>query len=217
MRTRGALLDVDGTLLDSNREHVSAWVQALREQSFDVTRERIRVLIGMGPDHLLPELGLSAERGAGKRAKERHAELFSEALSLLGPLPGARALVARLQEVNIARIVVTSSEKDELRRLLEVAQVADLIEGATAGGDGKATKPSPDLVHAAIARSGLPPDCLVMLGDTPYDIAAAREAGVPTVAVRSGGYRDEELEGAVAIYDDTADVLRHFADTPFSR
>jgi HAD superfamily hydrolase (TIGR01509 family) len=214
---RGALLDVDGTLLNSNEAHVSAWVDALREQGVEVSPERIRKLIGMGADNLLPELGLSDEHGPGKRAKERHDALFSEALPGLEPLPGARALVSRLRDEGIARIVVTSSRKDELHELLKAAGVDDLIEDTVAGDATVSTKPAPDLVQAAIDRSGLPAEQLVMLGDTPYDVAAARKAGVRTVGVRSGGFRDSELQGAAAIYDDAADLLRHFDDSPFRR
>jgi HAD superfamily hydrolase (TIGR01509 family) len=214
----GALLDVDGTLLDSNEAHTSTWLYALREQRVDVSRERIRHLIGMGADNLLPTLGLSDEHGPGKRAKERHDQLFSEIwLPKLWPLPGARALLSRLRDEGIARIVVSSSQKDELHTLLRAAQVDDLIDDAAAGGDAPATTPAPDLVHAAIDRSGLPGERLVMLGDTPYDVAAGRKAGVPTVAVRSGGFSDRDLEGATAIYHDAADLLLHFDDSPFHR
>jgi HAD superfamily hydrolase (TIGR01509 family) len=217
-RVRGALLDVDGTLLDSNEAHVSSWLDALQEQSVTVSRERLRHLIGMGADNLLPALGLSDERGPGKRAKERHDALFHDCwLPRLRPLPGARALILRLRDAGIARIVVTSSKKDALHEVLGVAGVVDLIEDAAAGEDAPATKPAPDLVEAAIRRCGIPPAHLIMLGDTPYDVTAARKAGVDTVAVRSGGFSDHDLAGAVAIYEDTRDLLEHFTDSPFSR
>jgi HAD superfamily hydrolase (TIGR01509 family) len=217
MRTiRGALLDVDGTLLDSNEAHAAAWLDALREQSVEVTRERVRHLIGMGADNLLPALGLEDDQGPGKRAKERHDQLFGEVwLPRLRPLPGARALVERLRDEGIARIVVTSSRREGLQALLKAAEVDDLIEDTAADEDAPATKPAPDLVHAAIRLSGIPPERLVMLGDTPYDVAAARKAGVRSVGVRSGGFSDRDLEGAAAIYDDAADLLRHFDDSPF--
>ncbi len=216
-KIQGALLDVDGTLLDSNEAHVSAWVEALREQGVEIAPERMRHLIGMGADNLLPTLGLSDQKGPGKLAKEKHDALFSEALPTLKPIRGGRALVMRLRDEGVARIIVTSSRKDELHRLLKQAKVDDLIEATVAGEDAPATKPAPDLVAAAIGRSGLPAESLVMLGDTPYDVSAAEKMGVRTVAVRSGGFSDEELAGAAVIYDDAADLLAHFETSPFRR
>lgn len=215
---KGALLDVDGTLLDSNDAHVAAWIEALHEQGIDASRERIHQLIGMGADNLLPHLGLRDDHGPGKRAKERHDEIFRDVwLPKLGPLPGARPLVLRMRDEGIQRFVVTSSATKQVRALLAAAEVDDLIEETASGDDVPATKPAPDLVHAAIARSGLGPEQLVMLGDTPYDIESGKRAGVQVVAVRSGGFRDGDLQGAAALYDDAADLLRHFEASPFAR
>jgi phosphoglycolate phosphatase-like HAD superfamily hydrolase len=100
--------------------------------------------------------------------------------------------------------------------LLEIAGVEDLVEARASSSDAKQSKPDPDIVHAAIQRIESGAGELIMLGDTPYDIEAATKAGVRIVALRSGGWMDEDLEGAIAIYQDPADLLTHFADSPFA-
>jgi len=111
----------------------------------------------------------------------------------------------------------SSANKSELEPLLAVADIGDLIEGATISSDAEHSKPDPDIVRAALVRLELHPAQVIMLGDTPYDIEAATRSGLGTVALRCGGHSDHELSGAIAIYDDPADLLRQFASSPFSR
>ncbi len=218
-RPRGVLLDIDGTLIDSNDAHARSWVDALAEHGHTVAFERVRPLIGMGGDKLLPELtGLDAEGPEGERISTRRRELFlTRHLPRLTPCRGARALVERLRGDGVQLIAASSAQQDELGPLLEQAGVADLIEAATSSDDAERSKPDPDIVAAALRRGRLAAQDVVMIGDTPYDIAAARRAGVRLIALRCGGWDDDGLAGAAAIYDDPADLLAHYEQSPLGR
>ncbi len=215
---RGTLLDIDGTLLDSNMAHALAWRDALAEQGIHVEADALRRLIGMGADELLPELGLSDGEEPGKTAKKRTGAIFREKyLRGVRPQRGARQLVALLRDRDIGRVVATSSNKEQVQVLLEAAGIQDLVEATATASDARRSKPNPDIVEAAIARSGLPKEHLAMLGDTPYDVAAGARAGVPVVCVRCGGWDDEALKGAAEIYDDPADLVARFEHSLLSQ
>jgi phosphoglycolate phosphatase-like HAD superfamily hydrolase len=217
-RARGVLLDIDGTLLDSNVAHARAWVDALVEAGVDVDLSRVRPLIGKGGDKLLPEVaGIDGDSPRGKAIASRSKVIFAERyLAGCHPFPLARELVERTRADGLTVVVATSASKTELDALLDAAGVRDLIEGASTSSDAKRSKPDPDIVRAAVARSELPPEALLMLGDTPYDVEAAARAGVAAIALRSGGWGDDALSGAVAVYADVADLLAHYEDSPFS-
>ena len=203
---RGVLLDVDGTLLDSNDAHAESWVAVFKRHGLHMPFERVRPLIGKGGDKLLPELtGLDAESPRGKAVSDERRKLFLEDyLPGLEPTPGARKLVEALKARGARIVIATSSNEKELGPLLAQARVADLIERATSSDDG-ASKPDPDIVRAALAEGKLAPGAAVMVGDTPYDIEAAARSGVRTIALRCGGWwTDAALAGAAAIYDDPA-------------
>jgi HAD superfamily hydrolase (TIGR01509 family) len=212
MHVRGVILDVDGTLLDSNDAHASSWVDALAEHGFKRGVHEVRRLIGMGGDQLLGLLGVFEHHDdISARKKQLFAERF---LPTLRPMRGARELVAELARRGFARVVATSASKDELAALLRAAHVDDLIEDASSKSDVTHSKPDPDVVQAAIRRIGIEPSALVMLGDTPYDIAAAQPAGVRSIALRCGGWTDTALSGAIAIYENPEDLLEHLDDSP---
>jgi len=203
---RGVLLDIDGTLLDSNDAHAHSWVEVFQRHGFDIPFERVRPLIGKGGDKLLPELtGIDAQSRRGKELSDERSTLFLETyLPRLTPTRGARALLDRLKAKGLKLVIATSSNEKELKALLRQAGVADLIGRATSSDDG-ASKPDPDIVRAALAEGGLAPDQAIMVGDTPYDVEAAGRAGVRTIALRCGGWWDDAaLSGAIAIYDDPA-------------
>ena len=217
-RCRAALLDVDGTLVDSNDHHARAWADAFREAGHDVPYERVRPLIGMGGDKVLPKLtGIDAESAEGKHISERRSELFLEHyLPQLRALPGARALLERMEREGLTLVIATSAKKDEYKELVRVAGVEGVVDDQTTSDDASRSKPDPDIIVAALAKADVRPDEAIMLGDTPYDIQAARAAGVGCVAFRSGGWQDADLPGALAIYDDPADLLAQFDDSPFA-
>lgn len=217
---RGVLLDVDGTLIDSNDAHASAWVRALREHGYTVAFERVRRMIGMGGDKLLPAVtgGLDAESEAGKQIGDRRRQVFlTEFLPTLRPTDGARALLERLRADGLRLVVASSAQEEELQPLLERAGVADLIEARASSDDAGRSKPDPDIIHAALQQARWEPHDVVLLGDTPYDIEAAKNAGVATVAVRCGGWSTDRLRGAVAVYDDPADALARYESSVFAR
>jgi HAD superfamily hydrolase (TIGR01509 family) len=218
MMVRGVLLDVDGTLLDSNDAHATAWKRALHDEGVTVAHDRVRRLIGMGADEFLPQVGLSEDDPRAKRAVAKKNVIFREELvANLRPTRGARDFVAKLREAGIARIVASSSNGRDLHTLLRAAGVTDLIEAQATSSDADRSKPNPDIVDAAVARSGLTKDALVMLGDTPYDVIAAKRAGVAIVCVRCGGWDDGSLHGASAIYDDPQAIFDGFASSLFAR
>lgn len=214
---KAALLDVDGTLLDSNDAHAQSWVDTFVAHGFDVDPQLVRDLIGKGGDKLLPEtVHLEKDSAEGKELTKHRSAIFKKTyLPQLRAFPGARALLERMQAAGLKLVVATSASSDEVNDLLKQAGVDDLIQATTTSSDAKESKPDPDIVVAALARAGCAPREAVMLGDTPYDVSAARKAGVSVVALRCGGWSDEKLSDATAIYEDAADLLRAFDDSPF--
>jgi HAD superfamily hydrolase (TIGR01509 family) len=206
------LLDIDGTLLDSNDAHARAWVRSLAEHGYVVPFDTVRPLIGMGGDKLTPMLtGLDPESPESERIAESRSAIFRrEELPTLRPTPGARDLLVRLRSRGLELVVATSAKEDEVQALLEQAGVADLIQAASSSDDAERSKPDPDIVRAALSAARRPASHSIMIGDTPYDVEAATRARVPIVAVRCGGWDDDALRGALAVYDDPADLLAHY-------
>jgi HAD superfamily hydrolase (TIGR01509 family) len=213
------LLDVDGTLLDSNDAHAASWADVFAEFGYQIRFEHVRPLVGMGGDKLVPILtGLDHESPGGKQLSERRKAVFEQNyLPRLQPTRGARQLLEHLGGEGLILVIATSAGDDELRGLLDRAGVADLVHDATSSGDVEDSKPDPDVIGVALRKGRLSADEAVMIGDTPYDIAAAAKAGVPTIALRCGGWWDDlALGGAVAIYDDPADLLMRYDESPLS-
>lgn len=210
---------MDGTLIDSNEAHANAWANAFREFGFDVSVERIRPLIGMGGDKLLPTVtGLDHGSDLAIRMMTRRAEIFkTRHLSTLRAFPGARELLRRFKTDGLDLVIATSSGADQLNDMLEQTGLDALVDRKTSSSDTEHSKPAPDIIEAALRKLGLTADEALMLGDTPYDIEAARRAGVASVAVRCGGWPDRALSGAVAIYDDAAHIRRAYDQTPFHK
>jgi HAD superfamily hydrolase (TIGR01509 family) len=218
-RIRGVILDIDGTLINSNDAHARAWVQALAQYAIYVPFTEVRRLIGMGGDKLLPALA-HIEEGSrlGKKISERRSEIFShEYLPHLHAFPKTRELLTKIRETGAALAVASSAKKAEMEPLLRLANVLDLIEGATSSTDAESSKPDPDIVQAALRQLDLDPARVLMIGDTPYDIEAASHAGMATIAFRCGGRSDRDLAGALAIYDGPADLLAQFDASPLAR
>jgi HAD superfamily hydrolase (TIGR01509 family) len=210
-------LDIDGTLLDSNDAHASAYVEALAAQNIAVPFERIRPLIGMGSEKLLPAIGVEPGSHAAEHVGRDKDDIFARRyLPSLRPFHGTRDLLLRMKKRALILTVATSAKAAELHGLLHAARIDDLIDTQSTSGDAKASKPDPDIVQVAIARSNLARDELVMLGDTPYDVIAAARAGVRVIALRTGGWSDRELQGALGVYDDPADLLARYDESPFA-
>lgn len=215
---RVALLDVDGTLIDSNDQHAQAWVDVGREFGIEIDYGHVRRLIGMGGDKVLPAVtGLQEDDPRGEQIKERRGQIFRERyLPTLKPFPRARELLRRLRDDGWTLVVATSASKEDMDGLLKQAGIKDLIEEKTSSSDAEESKPDPDIVQAALKAAGAGPEQAVMLGDTPYDVEASGRAGVPCVALRCGGWGDADLGAAVAIYDDPADLLARYQESPFA-
>ena len=214
------LLDIDGTLIDSNDAHARAWVDSLRAHGYVVPFEQVRPLIGMGGDKVLPMLtGLDPESAEADRMAATRSELFLEReLPTLRPTRGARALLEHMLGAGLELTVATSAKDDEVRALLEQAGVSDLIQLASSADDAERSKPDPDIVQAALRLSRSQAAHSAMLGDTPYDVEAAARARVPAIALRCGGWWDDAaFAQAAAIYDDPADLLAQFDESPLGR
>lgn len=215
----GVILDVDGTLVLSNDAQAQAWVDAFTAFGYDVSFEQVRPLIGMGGDQLIPQVvpGLNKDAGDGKAISERRKELsLNHYGPTLQPANGTRPLVLKLKDAGLQLIIASSATSEELQVLLKVAQIDDLLIQATTSSDAAASKPAPDIVKAALSELQLQPDQVLMLGDAPYDIQAANAIGVDVIALRCGGFDDTALAGAKVIYDDPADLLAHYTNSPLT-
>ena len=219
MARPGIILDVDGTLVDSNDAHARAWVDAFAEAGVRVEYDRVRRAIGMGGDKLMPHVaGISEESAEGARIARRRGEIFtSRYLPHIAPFPRVRELVERFVHDRFTVVVASSAQEDELALLLERAGVDDLIEASTSSDDAERSKPDPDIVAAALKHSGAPRHAALMLGDTPYDVEAARRTGIAVVGLECGGWRREDLQGAVEVYASPADLLERYEESIFAR
>ncbi len=217
-RIIGVLLDVDGTLVDSNDAHARSWFEALAEHSIRVPLEQVRRLIGKGGDKLLPEVsGIRDDSEQGKEISKRRQEIFKERyLPSLRAFPGAKELLQHMHDAGLKLTVATSAKKNELKDLLKICGADEVIDGQTTSDDAENSKPDPDIIHAALKEIGLSADAVLMLGDTPYDIEAASKAKVGVLAFRCGGWDDAGLAAAVAIYDGPADLLARYEKSPLA-
>lgn len=205
---QGVILDIDGTLVDSNEAHARAWIKAFGEEGLDVPIERVRLLIGMGGDQLVPEV-----TGAGKgsalyeRAKEAWKAHFQPELPTVRAQSGARELVEGLRSRGVKVMIGTSADESLVHGLLQRAGLADFDLPFTTASDVEASKPQPDIVSAALHKLALPPGAVLMVGDTTFDVQAAARAGVRTVFLTCGG--DPRSEGAARVFRDPADFAAH--------
>lgn len=214
-RLRAVLFDIDGTLVDSNDAHAAAWVDAFSEHGVTVDAAHVRRCIGMGGDNLMPEVsGIEHDSAAGTAIARSRGEIFMKVfLPALKPFNGADRLVAAVKQRGLTAVAASSASKPDLKALLKIAQVESLMDDATSSDDAEDSKPDPDIIQAALKLAKAEPGEAIMIGDTPYDIEAARRAGVRTIAFRSGGWGDKDLQGAIAIYDGPADLLEHLASS----
>jgi len=214
-----AVLDIDGTLVDTNYQHAVAWYRAFRRHGLTLPVWRIHRSIGMGGDQLVPALAgerWEAEHGEAVRSTEK--ECYLELIEEVEPLPGARDLIERLKGEGHAVVLASSAKQDEVGHYLDLLDARELVDAWTMSDDVEVTKPAPDLVKAALDKvDGT--DGAVMLGDSTYDCEAAARAGVPTVALLTGGFSREELAeaGASVVYESLEELLEHLDDTPFGR
>ena len=216
---RGIILDVDGTLVDSNDQHAKAWCDAFAEKGYRASYKVVRSLIGMGGDRLVPRItGLSEESERGKEVSECRGKLFkAKYLHTIKSWPHSRELLLKMRDAGMNLAVASSAPEDDLGPLLKIAGADDLISGKTSSDDADHSKPDPDIVQAALKKLGLLENEVLMVGDTPYDIEAAGSAGIRTIAFRCGGWDDDNLIGALAIHDNPEELLSHFETSVLSQ
>ncbi|HEX7298486.1 MAG TPA: HAD family hydrolase [Solirubrobacteraceae bacterium] len=210
-----AILDVDGTLVDSNYQHTIAWYRAFRQHGHILPVWRVHRHIGMGGDQLVASLcgdEVEAEQGDDIRAAEK--TLYLELIDEVEPLAGARDLIADLKAKGRSVVLASSAKPDEIEHYLDLLDARGLADAWTSSGDVEATKPAPDLVEAALERVG--GGSAVMIGDSTWDCKAAQGAGVETVAVLTGGFSEQELRdaGAIAVFESIEELRRRLSDTP---
>jgi HAD superfamily hydrolase (TIGR01509 family) len=213
------LFDIDGTLVDSNYLHITAWLEAFRSVGRQVATSSIHRCMGMDSAKMLEQLlGDDAGTDVGEKAKAEHKRRYLEAQEHLAPFTGATELVREVARRATA-VLATSAPADELEILRRVLDIDDAIEVVTSAADVKTAKPSPDVVSVALERAGVDPDHAVFVGDTVWDVEAAGRAGVSCVGVLTGGISAAELldAGAVEVYDDATDLLEHLDSSALAR
>jgi HAD superfamily hydrolase (TIGR01509 family) len=214
--TTTAILDIDGTLVDTNYQHTISWARALAEHDLAVPLWRIHRHIGMGGDQVVEALcGEEVERRLGDQIREAEGERYMELIDEVRPMQGARELIEQLRRRGHRVVLASSAKSEEVDRYLEMLQARDLADGWTTSDDVERTKPAPDLVHAALKQVGEDPASAVMVGDTPWDVRSAGEAGVETIAVITGGFSAHELReaGAVAVFESVGELSAELDST----
>jgi len=212
-----AILDVDGTLVDTNYHHAIAWYRAFRQNDIVLPIWRIHRHIGMGGDQLVEALGgeqLENEKGDDIRAAE--SVLYVELMTEVKPLKDARELIEDLKQSGHAVVLASSAKEHEVDHYLDVLDARELADDWTTSADVEATKPEPDLVVAAVEKAG--GGEAVMVGDSTWDCEAAKRAGLETIAVLTGGFSEAELRdaGALAVYSSIKDLRESLDETPLA-
>src|SRR5690349_22157331 len=215
----GVILDVDVTLIDSNDAQAHSLVKAMAAYGYHVAFAKVRPLIGMGGDKVLPEtVHVSKDSEQGKAISQKRGEIFKERyLPHLQAFPGAQELIEEIRKRGLQVAIASSAQPDELQAMLQLVGAADLIKDKSSSKDTQHSKPDPDVMAVTLERLGLPADETLMIGDTAYDIEAAQKVHMGTIAFRCGGWSDRDLAGAVAIYDGPADLLAHYDSSPLAR
>jgi HAD superfamily hydrolase (TIGR01509 family) len=214
-----ALLDVDGTLVDSTYHHAIAWSRALREHDIVVPLWRLHRHVGMGGDQFVAAVaGDAVEREKGDELREAHSRHFKwkGMIDKVLPFPGARELVAELKDRGHAVTLASSAEADECEHYLDLIGIRELVDGWTTSADVRATKPEPDIVRAALEEAGGGP--AVLVGDATWDCESAERAGVETIGLLTGGFSEQELRdvGAAIVFESLEELRARLDETPLA-
>ena len=209
-----AILDIDGTLVDTNYHHTIAWSRAFRQNGIVLPLWRIHLHMGMGGEQLVAALTDDAtedEKGDEIRTAEK--ALYMALIEEVEPMEGSRELIADIKDRGHTVVLASSAKENEVDHYLDLLDARDLADDWTTSADVESTKPQPDLVQAAIDKGGN--GDAVMIGDTPWDIEAAKRAGVETIAVLTGGFSRAELEesGAVMVFESVAELRERLDET----
>jgi HAD superfamily hydrolase (TIGR01509 family) len=202
-----AILDIDGTLVDTNYQHTISWARAFAAHDVVLPLWRIHTHIGMGGDQLVTALcGDEVEARLGDDIRAAESDRYMELIGDVAPMEGSRELIVALKDRGHAVMLASSAKDQEVDHYLSLLDARELADGWTTSADVQRTKPAPDLVRAALRIVSEPPSAAVMVGDTPWDVRAAAAAGVETITVVTGGFSEQELTdaGAVAVYESVA-------------
>ena len=212
-----AVLDIDGTLVDTNYHHAIAWFRAFSDHELILPIWRIHRHIGMGGDQVVTALcGEDVEQRLGDDIRDAEGEHYAALIGEVRTMEGSRELIVALKDRGHVVVLASSAKEGEVEAYLDLLDARDLADAWTTSADVESTKPAPDLVHAAMSRVDGDPADAVMVGDTPWDVKAAAGADVPTLAVMTGGFSDAELReaGAAMIYESVAELTERLDESP---
>jgi HAD superfamily hydrolase (TIGR01549 family) len=215
MAPPAAILDIDGTLVDSNYFHAIAWYRAFRAHGHTLPMWRIHRAIGMGGDQMIAALlSDEVEEREGDDIRDTETEQYMALIDEVRPLEGSRELIEDLKRSGSPVVLASSAKPDEVDHYLDLLDARDLADAWTTSGDVEETKPAPDLVNSALEKIGGGP--AVMIGDSIYDCEAAGNAGVETIAVLTGGFSDSELlkAGARIVFASIVELRERLSWTP---
>lgn len=214
---KAAIIDIDGTLLDSNHAHALAWQEAFIVNDINIEYSKIRSHIGMGADKLIPKLAnITYQSNIGQNIAQKQDEIYTTSfLPHVKPFPCVRELLLKMKNYKLNLIAASSSKKVHLESALSILSVEDILTVYISADDVKASKPDPDMIVVALKKLHCSPEEALMLGDSPFDIEATKKANVEIVVLRCGGWTDEQLTGALKIYDDPRDLYLNFENSPF--
>ena len=221
MKYQAAIFDIDGTLLDSVDLHAEAWRQVFLKHDRDIPFDQIRAQIGKGGDQLLPVFFSQEDvEEFGEKMNSERGKLFKkEFMPRVKPFAGVRPLFERLIGDGYKIALASSAKREELEHYAKLLEIADLIDAGTSADDAEKSKPEPDIFEAAVEKlSGVPTGTCLAIGDTPYDAEAAGKIGVKTLGMLCGGFPEADLRraGAIAIFQNPADLLARYEQTPFN-
>lgn len=210
------LLDIDGTLVDSNYHHALSWFRAARDHGYVVPIWQVHRAIGMGGDLMVAHLvDDAAEERSGDLIRESEGKYYFDLIDEVQPLEGARELVLALKQAEHSVVAASSAKPEEVEHYITLLGAAELVDSWTSAGDVKSAKPAPDLVQVAMEKADGEEDA-ILIGDSVWDIEAAKNAGIPTLAVLTGGYSEAELldAGAQAVFRSVKELVDRLGETP---
>ena len=211
-----AILDVDGTLVDTNYHHAIAWFRAFRRSFVTVPLWRIHRHIGMGGDQLVAAVaGDEVEERAGDRIREAESDCYRELIGEVQTMEGSRELIEDLKDAGYVVVLASSAKDWEVEHYIQLLGAAELVDDWTTSADVEETKPEPDLVHAALDKADTEGEA-ILIGDTVWDVEAAKRAGVETLAVLTGGFSEQELRdaGAKDVFTSVNELRRSLSPRP---
>ena len=208
------IFDIDGTLVDTNYQHALAWYRAFRGEGIIMPIWRIHRAIGIGSDRVVEMLaGEEVEAEIGERLRGAQGPLYTDMLEEVEPMKDAHELLRDLKRAGHPVILASSAEEEEAEHYIELLNAEGFVDGYTTSADVRASKPEPDIVHAAMEKAGGGP--AVMIGDSTWDCKAATRAQLPSIGVLTGGFSEQELTeaGATIVFDSVEHLRDHLSST----